>query len=335
MNIVYRLLKWNRYIRSRRLKDFGIFLLHLLGRRYLAVFLDPVLGCNLRCKMCYFSDPEYRKRRKGILHSDDLTKIANAFFHRTLKLQIGCGAEPSLFPHNTALIHMAKQYKVPYISMTTNANLFTGKDLWDFVAAGLDEITLSLHGVTRESYEYFMTGASFDVFCKTMATLTEIKKAHPRFKVRINYTVNQDNMNDLTLFFDIFGNYAIDLLQIRPIQKIGKSEYDTFSWDELHRSYDEVIKKVRDESLRHGVVCIAPEKIDLQTAADDESVVEATYCYIAPRYTWYEDFDLNTDTYESYSKRTKRTKTLFNNIFKKAKPDAEYQRKLNYSVSGM
>ena len=332
MNIVYRLLKWNRYIRSRRLKNFGIFVLHLLGRRYMAVFLDPVLGCNLRCKMCYFSNPEYRKRMKGTLRPDELRRIADAFFHRTLKLQIGCGAEPSLFPHNTDLIRMAKQYKVPYISMTTNANLFTDKDLWDFVIAGLDEITLSLHGVTRESYEYFMTGASFDAFCKTMATLTEIKKAHPRFKVRINYTVNQDNMSELALFFDIFGRYAIDILQIRPIQKIGKSEYDTFSWDELYRSYDEVIRKVRDESARHGVVCIAPEKTDLQSAAANESVVEATYCYIAPRYTWYKDFDLNADSFESYSKRTKRTKTLFNNIFKKSQSDASYRNKLNYSV---
>ena len=335
MNTVYRLLKLNRYVRSRRLKNFGIFLLHLLGRRYLAVFLDPVRGCNLRCKMCYFSDPEYRKRVKGILHPDDLTKIANAFFHRTLKLQIGCGAEPSLFPHNTALIRTAKQYKVPYISMTTNANLFTNKDLWDFVEAGLDEITLSLHGVTRQSYEYFMTGASFDVFCNTMATLTKIKKEHPRFKVRVNYTVNQDNMNELTLFFNVFGAYAIDILQIRPIQKIGKSEYDTFSWDELYRTYDEVIKKVRDESRRQGIVCIAPEKIDLQTVAANESIVEATYCYISPNYTWHEDFDINNDTYISYSKRSKRTKTLFNNIFKKAKPQIDDHKRLNYSVNGM
>jgi molybdenum cofactor biosynthesis enzyme MoaA len=332
MNTVYRLLKLNRFIRSRRIKDFGIFLLHLLGRRYLAVFLDPVLACNLRCKMCYFSDPEYRKRAKGMFHPEELTKIANAFFHRTLKLQIGCGAEPSLFPHNTSLIRLAKQYKVPYISMTTNGNLFTDKDLWDFVEVGLDEITLSLHGVARESYEYFMTGGSFDAFCKTMEILTEIKKAHPHFKVRINYTVNQDNMNELALFFNVFGNYAIDILQIRPIQKIGKSEYCSFSWDELCRSYDEVIKKVRNDSLRHSVVCIAPEKEDLQNVGGDESVVQATYCYISPQYVWREDFDLSQDTYKSYSKRTKRSKTLFNNIFKKTKSNSEEHKRLNYSI---
>jgi len=332
MNLVYRLLKWNRLIRSRRMKKFGIFILHLLGRRYLAVFLDPVLGCNLRCRMCYFSDSEYRKRAKGIFQLDELTKIANAFFHRTLKFQIGCGAEPSLFSYNTMLIRLAKQHKVPYISMTTNANLLTDKDLWCFVEAGLDEITLSLHGVTRESYEYFMTGGSFDAFCKAMSVLTEIKQVYPRFKIRVNYTVNQDNMKELVLFFDVFGKYSVDILQIRPIQKIGNSEYNTFSWDKLYRSYDEVIKKVRNESMRHGVVCIAPEKINLQTASDDESIAEATYCYISPQYVWLEDFNLNQDTFDSFSKRTKRTKTLFRHIFKKEKLYVDDYIRLNYNI---
>jgi molybdenum cofactor biosynthesis enzyme MoaA len=282
--------------------------------------------------MCYFSDTEYRKQAKGIMSSDALSKIANAFFPRTLKLQIGCGAEPSLFSQNLTLIRLAKQYKVPYISMTTNANLFTDKDLWGFAEAGLDEITLSLHGVTRESYEYFMTGASFDVFCRAMATLSEIKKIYPHFKIRINYTVNKDNMNELSLFFDVFGQYTIDILQIRPIQKIGASEYQAFSWDELYHSYDEAIKKVRDESARHGIVCIAPKKIDLQTVTDVNSIVEATYCYISPRYTWLEDFDLDNDTFQSYSKRTKRSKTLFNNIFKKNASYTDNHKRLNYTI---
>jgi hypothetical protein len=35
-----------------------------LNRRYLAVNLDPVLACNLRCKMCYFTDADYVKDLK-------------------------------------------------------------------------------------------------------------------------------------------------------------------------------------------------------------------------------------------------------------------------------
>ena len=45
----------------------GLWLFHVLGKRYIGVFLDPVLACNFRCKMCYFSDEEKRKSLRGTL----------------------------------------------------------------------------------------------------------------------------------------------------------------------------------------------------------------------------------------------------------------------------
>ena len=59
---VYKLLKLNRKIKNYRIKFIAIWLLHVLNKRYLAVNLDPVLACNLRCKMCYFTDKEYVKK---------------------------------------------------------------------------------------------------------------------------------------------------------------------------------------------------------------------------------------------------------------------------------
>lgn len=93
MRNFYFLLKINQHIKSVRLKSAGIYLLHLLGKRYFGIFLDPVLACNLRCRMCYFSDEEKRKRfSHGMFKPEDLPRLADAFFHRALKLQIGCGA---------------------------------------------------------------------------------------------------------------------------------------------------------------------------------------------------------------------------------------------------
>ncbi len=166
----------NRFIRSERLKKAGIFFLHSTKKRYIGIFLDPVLACNLRCRMCYFSDEEKRKQFKGKLTAEELTKIADAFYHRALKLQIGCGAEPTLYPHNADIIRQAKEKNVPYISMTTNGNLLDEDTTEDFIVAGLNEITLSLHGVNKESYEYFMPGASYETFHKLMTGLTKCYK---------------------------------------------------------------------------------------------------------------------------------------------------------------
>jgi len=61
---IYTLLKLNRYLKNHRIKFLGLFLLHKLDKRYLAVHFDPVNTCNLRCKMCYFTDDDYVQKLK-------------------------------------------------------------------------------------------------------------------------------------------------------------------------------------------------------------------------------------------------------------------------------
>ena len=93
---IYRFIKLSFLIKSPRLKFLGLFILHITKQRYLALLFDPVNACNLRCKMCYFSDKDYVKKLKGVFPVDELDYFGNAFFKRAIKLQIGCGTEPTL-----------------------------------------------------------------------------------------------------------------------------------------------------------------------------------------------------------------------------------------------
>ena len=172
MNI-YKLLQLNRKIKSHRIKFLGLWILHKFNQRYLAVNLDPVMACNLRCKMCYFTDADYVKTLKGQFNDEDLNQVAKTIFSRALKLQIGCGTEPTLYKNLVNIVELGKAFKVPYISLTTNANLLTEEKIEVLLKAGLDEFTISLHGVTKETYESFMKKASYEKF-------------HNAFKVRIN-----------------------------------------------------------------------------------------------------------------------------------------------------
>jgi len=333
MNI-YFLLKLNQWAQSSFIKQLGIFILHIARKRYLGIFMDPTLACNLRCKMCYFSDSEKRKTMKGNFKKEDLSKIAGALFHRALKLQIGCGAEPSLFQYNKELILLGKQYKIPYISMTTHANLFSNDDWQELTNTGINEFTLSIHGVTKESYEYFMTGASYEKFLNAMKILSAIKEVHPKLKIRLNYTINKDNLEELQTFFDVFGEYKFDILQLRPIQLLGNTEYKHFSWDEIYNRYDPIIEKLKKQCKDRGITCIAPGKADLlREARGNSPVVEMTYCYINPRYIWRSDFSPDTDTYESYAKKKQLSKTYFKNIFHSKKSVEDESRRLNYELN--
>ena len=330
---VYFLLKLNQLIRIPFFKRVGIFILHVTKKRYLGIFMDPVLACNLRCKMCYFSDPEKRKTMQGILKKEDISKIASAFFSMALKLQIGCGAEPSLFPYNEELVLLGKQYKIPYISITTNANLFSCYDWLKLTKAGIDEFTLSIHGVTKESYEYFMNGASYGKFLETMKILTIIKETHPKLKIRLNYTMNKDNVQELPAFFDVFDGYKFDILQLRPIQPLGETEYNDFSWEEIYACYDPIIENLKKQCKDRGITCLAPAKVDLlRKSRGNSPIVEMAYCYINPRYSWRPDFNPDTETYASYSKRKRMNWMYFKNIFSVKKSLEEEHKRLNYDL---
>ena len=304
---IYNILRLGTQIKSRRLKLLGIWLFHVLGKRYIGVFLDPVLACNFRCKMCYFSDEEKRKRAEPTLHKD-LVKI----------------------------IALGKRYNVPYVSLTTNGNLLTKKQLAVAVENGLDELTLSAHGFTRETYEYLMTNGKFDLFRRLLADVAEIKKQHPQFKLRINYTINNDNLEELNRIWEVVGD-ELDILQLRPIQKIGESEYQDFDLTNIYARYDAILVPLIEECRRKHIICLAPDKQNIivleENDADDNSIEKITYCYVSPQECWQDEFDYRTETFESYAAAHHMGRKLLWKVFgRKARRKADVTRKMNYNI---
>lgn len=301
---IYNILRLGTQIKSRRLKLLGIWLFHVLGKRYIGVFLDPVLACNFRCKMCYFSDEEKRKSLRGTLKYEEIEAIAGSLFHRVLKLQIGCGAEPTLHKDLVKIIALGKQYNVPYVSLTTNGNL--------------------------------MTNGKFDLFRRLLADVAEIKKQHPQFKLRINYTINNDNLEELNRIWEVVGD-ELDILQLRPIQKIGESEYQDFDLTNIYARYDAILVPLIEECRRKHIICLAPDKQNIivleENDADDNSIEKITYCYVSPQECWQDEFDYRTETFESYAAAHHMGRKLLWKVFgRKARRKADVTRKMNYNI---
>ena len=338
----YKILKINNYIRNHRIKFLGLWLLSVFNKRYLSIQMDPVLACNLRCKMCYFTDAEYvRNNMKGIFKEENLEPIGAVIFKNALKLQIGCGAEPTLFKHNTKLIEIAKKHKVPYISMVTNGNLLQKQDVADFAEAGLDEFILSMHGVHKDSYEDFMDKGDYGKFHDVLQTITEQKLKHPKLRLRINYTFNEDNFEELRDFFGVYGQYDIDVLQLRPIDKIGDTAYNNFSLKKIEDVYSQVATMLKDEAHKRAITLLYPqsvirnelESLKVKTENDSSYLLPYTYCYVSPTYFWKDDFDWKSETFADWKKRHAWDTALLKNVFIAKKQLAALNRNmLNYSV---
>lgn len=334
--LTYYLLKLNSMVKSHRVKFLGLWLLHKLNRRYLAVNFDPINSCNLRCKMCYFTDENYVKTLKGTFDKDELPLWAERSLPRALKLQVGCGTEPTLYKDLDTIFELGKKYKVPHISLTTNANLLQKDKLESWVKNGLEEVTVSLHGVYKETYEFMMGKGDYEKFHNALAIITELKERYPKLILRINYTFNEDNFEELNDFFKVYGKHKIDIIQIRPLSKIGDTAYNNFSLEKIIPVYDVFISKFKKETQKRGITLLAAgSKENLINRSNDESLIfNYTYFYVSPTQFWKDDFDWKNETFNQYSKRTNWSKQLLKNAFTSKKKLIHLQKdqNLNYTV---
>ena len=96
--------------------------------------------------------------------------------------------------------------------------------------AGLDEITLSTHGIRKETYEHLMTNGKYDLFLQLLDNLKEVKKQYPDFRIRINYTMNEDNTEELKDFWKVFGDIPLNLslIHISEPTRLGMISYAVF-----------------------------------------------------------------------------------------------------------
>lgn len=331
MNI-YKLLKLNRVVKNHRIKFFGLYILHKFKLRYLAVNLDPVMACNLRCKMCYFTDADYVKTLKGQFKDEELVQVAKTIFNRALKLQIGCGTEPTLYKNLVKIVELGKLHKVPYISITTNANLLDEEKIEELLKAGLNEFTISLHGVNKDSYESFMKKASYEKFHNAFKAFEKLKAKY-NFKVRINYTFNKDNFFELSEFFDHFNGKSFDILQIRPIQKIGNTEYKDFDLESIRTDYPQLIDDIRKKCKQNNITLLAPNEIPKASETNTSSFIfDYTFCYVSPNKFWKPEFNWKTQSFEDFSKSIGWSKQLFSNIFKSKTELKTLSNRLNYEI---
>jgi len=327
----------------RFVKMLGLWAIHIAGRRHIGIFLDPVLGCNLRCRMCYFSNPERRAKLKGTISTEQLNLVENTFFKHALKLQIGCGAEPTLYKDLTDIVRRAKRQGIPNISLVTNGQLIANGhvDIAALTAAGIDEIIISMHGTGSDTYEYLMPGARYDNMVKLLGLLANVRKENPDFRVRINFTVNSMNIRDLE--GDKFRRpwpegFRPDVIQLRPVQNIGGTEWTDYDMTSLKEAYDSTIRNITEYCRANGITCIAPTKEQIDEVAGEQDgdsalIEDITYCYISPESTYKDDFELGKDSFKSYHRRKHTGQRLFAAAFRKTQDRSRHSsKKLNYKV---
>lgn len=183
-----------------------------LGTPFVLI-VDPASNCNFKCRFCPTGEPELIKatgRYQGPMAFDTFTKIIDDLqeFPEPVKvLRLYKEGEPLMNKRFADMVRYARASdKIERIDTTTNGVLLTPKTSEAIIAAGIDQINISVNGVRSEQFlELVRTKVNFDRFVANIKYLYSIKGDCEIYIKAIEENLTPD---DRKLFLDTFGDIA-------------------------------------------------------------------------------------------------------------------------------
>lgn len=177
------------------------------------LLIDPSNLCNFKCKFCPTGNKELIKstgRYQGLLDFDLYKKVIDdlkEFSEPIRVLRLYKEGEPLVNPNFAKMIKYAKESGfVKKIDTTSNGALLNPKLNGEIIEAGLDQINISVNGISSEQiYYYTNTKVDFSEYVKNIRDLYE-----NRGNCEISIKSIKENLtpDEQKRFFDIFGEIS-------------------------------------------------------------------------------------------------------------------------------
>lgn len=147
-----------------------------------SLIVEPVGACNLHCRSCVTGVGEL-KRQTRRLDPAQFRGVMDRLGPYLRWLDISGYGEPLLHPQILEMIGYAKGKGIPVVQIDTNANVPWRVDqLRAFVRSGVDNVIISLDGLTQEIYVQNRVGGDIELVKRFVAELVEAKRLEGSLK---------------------------------------------------------------------------------------------------------------------------------------------------------
>ncbi len=169
--------KWRDWPKTFKIGEFPLFL-----------DIEVTNFCNLNCPFCATTMAK-NKYSKGFITNIHVKKIIDeGAEHGLYGVKFNIRGEPLLHPLIDSFICYAKKKGMIDVYFNTNAMLLSDSMCYKLIDAGLDRISISFEGYTKDFYEINRVGANFEKVIENIQNLKKIKKKlnvkHPRIRIQ-------------------------------------------------------------------------------------------------------------------------------------------------------
>ncbi|MFA6092759.1 MAG: radical SAM protein [Elusimicrobiota bacterium] len=146
----------------------------LLGKPYWMT-VDPASFCQLRCPFCP-TGAGRNVRPKARMSLESFERILRDLGPTLIHIDFMNWGEPLLNADIYSMVAAAKRFKIDSM-LSTNLLALDRDSAERMVDCGLDRVTLSIDGLTQETYEKYRVGGDFSRVLENLRLLVETKRA--------------------------------------------------------------------------------------------------------------------------------------------------------------
>lgn len=175
--------------------------------------IDVCNLCNLRCPLCPTGNTTIA-RNQSMLSYEQYKILFDKIKEHALVVSLYNHGEPLLNPEVFSIIEHTHRNGVG-TNISSNFNWPQPVDINDFIRSGLDYVTVSLDGVTQDSYQQYRVRGDVSEVFDNLRRLLSAKKALKSTTpfVEWQFVVFKHNENEMTEARKLASDLGVDLLR--------------------------------------------------------------------------------------------------------------------------
>lgn len=224
-------------------------------RRWRLWQVESAVACNLRCVMCPWEDERERAGEQGVM-SPVVWDAIRPHLPEIAAIDFTGGGEALLNPVLDARIAEAKAAGCN-VGFLTNAVYLDEERASELMAAGLDWVTASIDGPTKESYEAIRLGADFDAVSANVKRLCKMRGGGARPIVGVNFVLMPNNVHLLEPMARYVAELGADKLIFKQADVVRGEHGESYGLyavgDRERRAHEKALARATSLAKRLGL----------------------------------------------------------------------------------
>ena len=161
----------------------------IIGEFPIHLDIESTNACNLRCPFCAVTFNNWGPYRRGYMDLSLFQGIIDEGVENGLcSIKLSLRGEPMLHPKLPEMIRYAKERGIMDVYFNTNATLLNERKINELIDSGLDRISISIEGITKEVYEKYRVGVRYEDVLSNVKKLRLIRDkrglSHPQIRIQ-------------------------------------------------------------------------------------------------------------------------------------------------------